>query len=84
MNALETIHVSSRGQIVIPEGMRKSMKLKQGAKLVILQQGERIILQTEESFLARMAGKHVKHAPVAHTLGHDWAAPSDDATWNRF
>ena len=87
MNTLETIHVSSRGQIVIPEAMRKNMKIKQGAKLVMVQENERIILQTEESFLEHLAAAQEREGwrtLSSKSLAKVWGNTKDDEIWSRY
>lgn len=84
MDALETIHVSSRGQIVIPERMRTSMKIKQGAKLVMVQQGARLILQTEEAFLAGLREAAGFRQLSAKSLAKVWENSKDDKVWSKY
>lgn len=54
MQALETVKVSSRGQIVIPENVRKRLNIVEGTKLILIKDGETIILEREEDFLKRL------------------------------
>lgn len=44
---MEIIKTSSRGQIVIPEEIRKRHKIKEGTKLVLFEDGDRLILEKE-------------------------------------
>ncbi len=48
---IETIKVSSRGQVVIPEDVRKSLKIKEGSKLVLIKKDNKMILELEDDFL---------------------------------
>ena len=41
---LETITVSSRGQIVIPEAVRKRLHIKEGTKLIMVEKGNKELL----------------------------------------
>ncbi|MEK6950301.1 MAG: AbrB/MazE/SpoVT family DNA-binding domain-containing protein [Nanoarchaeota archaeon] len=50
---IETITVSSRGQIVIPERVRKELEIVAGMKLVLTKEETRLILEKEEDFLKR-------------------------------
>ena len=45
---MEIIKTSSRGQIVIPDHIRKRHKIKEGTRLVLFEQGDKIILEKEE------------------------------------
>ena len=45
MSTFEVTNVSTRGQVVIPSGIRTSLKLKTGAKLIVIQDGENILLK---------------------------------------
>jgi len=87
MDVLETICVSSRGQIVIPERMRTNMKIKQGAKMIMMQQGMKIILQTEESFLNDLRSMQERegwHSLSFKSLAKVWDNKKDDETWSKY
>lgn len=45
---LEVTSVSSRGQVVIPNQIRQSLKLKSGSKLIVIQNGRNILLKPVE------------------------------------
>ena len=47
---MEIITTSSRGQIVIPEKIRKKHKIKEGTKFVLLEEDDKIILEKEDKF----------------------------------
>lgn len=51
-NGITTTRMTSRGQIVIPEEIRKSMGLKTGDQFVVIERGDTVILKavTEPSF----------------------------------
>ncbi|MBI5398232.1 AbrB/MazE/SpoVT family DNA-binding domain-containing protein, partial [Candidatus Woesearchaeota archaeon] len=50
LTMIETIKVSSRGQIVIPESVRKRFGIKEGSKLVLRERGQKLILEKEQDF----------------------------------
>lgn len=55
MRALTITSVSSKGQIVVPSGIRKELNLSSGTKLIILTDGSNLLLKpvqepTMESF----------------------------------
>lgn len=45
MNTLEITSVSSRGQVVIPNAIRSEMNLHTGDKLVVVSDGDNILLK---------------------------------------
>ena len=45
---MELITTSSRGQIVIPENVRKRHNIKTGTRLILFEQGDKIIIEKEE------------------------------------
>ena len=90
---MEIIKTSSRGQIVIPEEVRKRHKIKEGTKLVLLEDDDRIILEKEEVFEALVKRKmHVLGQKEAETLNlmmasekslaKDWNSEEDDV-WDK-
>ena len=46
MSLLATTKMSSKGQVVIPDDVRKSLKLKAGAQFVVIGRGDTVILKT--------------------------------------
>jgi AbrB family looped-hinge helix DNA binding protein len=46
MANISTTRLSSKGQVVIPEAIRKQMNLKTGAQFVVLGAGDVVILKT--------------------------------------
>ena len=46
MSVLATTRMSSKGQVVIPEGVRKRLGLQPGAQFVVLGEGDIVILKT--------------------------------------
>ncbi len=46
--ALELTRLSERGQIVIPSELRKSMKLKEGERFIVIGLGDTILLRKLE------------------------------------
>ena len=45
MSIIEVTSVSSRGQIVIPNEIREDMHLEPGTKLIVIQDGDNILLK---------------------------------------
>ena len=47
---METVTVSSKGQIAIPKEIRKNLNLGQGTKLTVEVHGQKIVLSKEASW----------------------------------
>lgn len=45
MSILEVTSLSTRGQVVIPTDIRDKLKLKPGTKMIIIQEGDNILLK---------------------------------------
>jgi len=45
MNNLATTRMSSKGQVVIPETIRKRLNLKEGAQFIVIGEGDVVILK---------------------------------------
>ena len=86
---IEVIHVSSRGQIVIPERVRKRLKITPGSRLVLIEKEDTLILQREESI-----AKHLEHAEHKEVIGwmmhaekslrNVWDNPEDEQEWKKY
>jgi AbrB family looped-hinge helix DNA binding protein len=46
MDTIATTRMSSKGQIVIPEAIRKQLNLKEGVQFVVVGDGDVVILKT--------------------------------------
>ena len=51
---IRTIRVSDKGQVSIPTDIRKSMGIKKGDNLVMLQKGDKIILEKSEKIMLKL------------------------------
>ena len=45
MSIVEVTSLSTRGQVVIPNNIRENLKLKPGTKMIIIQEGDNILLK---------------------------------------
>jgi AbrB family looped-hinge helix DNA binding protein len=45
MYLLETTRLSSKGQVVLPQGIRRKLHLTHGAKFVVIGEGDTVILK---------------------------------------
>lgn len=66
-----TTKLSSRGQIVIPVDLRKGFE--EGENLVIIKQGEDLIIRKENKFSSMFADEKL--------LGQDWLSSEDEEAW---
>jgi AbrB family looped-hinge helix DNA binding protein len=46
MKTVATTRMSSKGQVVIPETIRKQLNLKEGAQFIVVGEGDVVILKT--------------------------------------
>lgn len=80
MTEVSVVKVSTKGQIVLPERFRKAMKIRKGANMLAIKEGEIIILKKEESLkddfrdMAKMAER---------SLEDIWGGSEEDI-WNRY
>ncbi|MFH1589714.1 MAG: AbrB/MazE/SpoVT family DNA-binding domain-containing protein [archaeon] len=51
---IDTMKVSSRGQVVIPESMRKKLNIEEGTKLIIKEVENKLIIELEKEFLQNL------------------------------
>jgi AbrB family looped-hinge helix DNA binding protein len=87
MDALETVKVSSRGQIVIPENVRSELHIKEGTKLIMIKEGDKIIFEREQDFLKRLEAydeRQELRALSAKTMEKVWDNKKDDETWSKY
>ena len=54
---MTTTIVTTKGQIVIPSGIRRHLNIKKGTKLCVMEEGDKIVLQPLTSdYFDKMAG----------------------------
>jgi AbrB family looped-hinge helix DNA binding protein len=90
LTMIETIKVSSRGQVVIPDTMRKELNIKEGSKLVIMDEGKRLIIELEQDFIKKL--KRLEQdkenqgwlALAEKNLSEIWDNKLDDKNWERY
>ncbi|MBD3204042.1 AbrB/MazE/SpoVT family DNA-binding domain-containing protein [Candidatus Woesearchaeota archaeon] len=87
---METVKVSSRGQIVIPEKIRKKLNIKKGTKLIMTERGKKIILEHEKDFLKRLAKYENKKEDAGwlmiaeKNISKLWDNPRDEEIWSKY
>ncbi len=86
---MEIISVSSKGQIVIPERVRKNLNIKQGSKLILFEK-EGTILIKKEAQIAKMLEENEKKEAAGwislaeRSLKEAWDNPKDEKNWKRY
>ena len=85
---MEIVTTSSRGQIVIPERIRKRHKIKEGTKLILFEENDKIILEKEsniESLIQKRKGSETLNLMLASqkSLAKDWGSKEDDV-WDKY
>ena len=85
MTEIKTVKISDKGQISIPKDIREDMKLKEGETLIMMSDGEKIILEKPEKLVKKISGNESKKTMIMseHVLKKDWDNEYDDR-WNKY
>ncbi|MFH1317089.1 MAG: AbrB/MazE/SpoVT family DNA-binding domain-containing protein [Candidatus Woesearchaeota archaeon] len=90
---MESIIVSSKGQLVIPEHVRKRHKIDKGTKLILLEEGNKLTLQKVEvieKMLKKLKSSEGKKedlgllALAEANLKDIWDNEEDDKVWREY
>ena len=87
---IETIKVSSRGQVVIPEAMRKELGINEGTKLIVKEEANRLVIEVEKDFLRRLEELESKKekqgwlALAEKSLTELWDNSKDEKEWGKY
>lgn len=84
---MEIIKTSSRGQIVIPEHVRRRHKIKEGTRLVLFEQGDKIILEKEEKIksMLKLDLEDKGWSALSETSLRDvWDNKKDAKVWEKY
>ena len=87
LTMIETIRVSSKGQIVIPEALRNKFHIKEGTKLILREQENSILLEVEETFLQRLEKDQERlgwYLLAEKNLAKIWDNPQDEKLWKTY
>ena len=86
---MEIISVSSKGQIVIPERVRKYLKINAGTRLVMIEREGTLMLKKEDQVT-----KHIEESERKEEFGwmileekslkEIWDNPKDDKAWTKY
>ena len=75
MTKLATTRMSSKGQVVIPEDIRKRLKLEAGSQFIVVAGKDAVILKTisppsmdefEQTYCERCVERYVRSYPRSH------------------
>ena len=82
------VNVSSRGQVVIPEQMRKNLKIKEGSKLLAIEKNGEIIFKKDTDVIKNLEnlGKEESGwlALAEKSLNEVWDNKKDKEAWGRY
>jgi len=86
---IDIINVSSRGQIVIPEKIRKRFRLRQGSKLILVEKENCLILKRGEEIAEQTKIDDQKEfvgwiSLAEQSLKEIWDNPKDDKIWQKY
>lgn len=76
---LRSVSVNDRGQLVIPEEVRKELGIEGGSVLVLVTRGDEIVLRREQDVLEDFEGG-VWHAARNRALDRAWG--EEDEVWD--
>lgn len=87
---IETVKVSSKGQIVLPERIRNDLKIREGDKLIIIEKQRKLVIELEEDFLEGLKKAEQEKeklgwlALAEKNLADLWENPRDEKAWGRY
>lgn len=87
---IETVKVSSRGQLVIPERVRNNLGITEGVKLVLLEKNKKLILEKETDFLQELKAHERQKEKMGwlslagENLAKIWDNPKDEENWGKY
>ena len=86
LTMMHTLKVSSKGQIVIPEDLRKKLNITQGTTLVLIDKENKIILIKEEELMKNINLNEQEEAGwlalAEQNLKKTWDNPEDEKNWS--
>lgn len=83
---MEIINVSSRGQIVIPEKVRKHLGIEAGSRLALIEIADEIIITKESKAIERLKKEEdIGWMVLAEqSLKGVWDNPIDEEIWKKY
>jgi len=79
---MDVIPVSTKGQIVIPEAVRKRHHIKPGSRLVLVERGDMLVLRRESDVEHNIGSAWT--ALAERSLKKTWDNPKDGKEWKRY
>ena len=80
---IRTVNMNDRGQIVIPEDVRKGMGIGSGTSLVLIEKDKEIVLRREKDVATSM-GNEEQFWQVVSESGLKNAWSEEDEIWNKY
>ena len=88
LTMIETIKVSSKGQIVIPERIRIELGIKEGTKLVLIEKNNSIVIEKEDQFINKLNNIELEKlgwlALAEKSLNNVWNNKKDEEVWGKY
>ena len=86
---IETITVSTRGQIVIPEKMRAVLGIRDGSRLVLVERDNEIIVMRESEVEKSLKNEEKREDHgwmmlAEKSLKEVWDNPKDEKIWLKY
>ena len=87
---MEIVTTSSRGQLVIPERIREKHKIKEGTRFILIEHGDKIILEREETINEMLLLKEKRLDEMNWNLLAEksfkevWDNKKDEETWSKY
>lgn len=86
---IEIVTVSSKGQLVIPEKVRRRLGIRPGAKLVLFERNGDILLKKEKDVAKHLEESERKEEMGWLTLAEQslrelWDNPKDERVWSKY
>lgn len=78
---LRTVNLNERGQIVIPEDIRKDFGLEASSTLVMMEKGNEIVIKKESDVLQAMEEDKFWAALSAESMKNAWS--KEDEIWDK-
>lgn len=82
---MKTIKLSEKGQIAIPKIMREELHLKRGARLLVIRQGNELIIKKQEDAAKKLNLREGYETMLAsqNVLAKEWGNKYDDR-WDKY
>jgi len=86
---MEIVKTSSKGQLVIPENIRIKHNIKDGTRFILIEQGDKLILEKEEKInKVLLKEKELEekdwNALAEESLKEVWDNEKDDKVWRKY